>query len=524
MKRAGQARLTRGRVAAAVIALLGGIASCAFNTHGEVEAGSTTASSTEGTASTSASAGSGGATTSGSATTTSSTAAGTGGATTSTSGTTSTTGTSGTGGTPFTLAQGDFELYYGESVSPTPLVRTWDKSTWSAADPTVASGASVKWVAAPAAIAKEEVTLVLSSTGGNTSLDLLRRTGATTWVTDWTSTAITVANVNARGFDVEQEWNSGDALAVFSNNTGTPQFRTRSGGAWSAATDLPGAPGSGTVLWVDLVSRHNSDEIALFYSDSSGRLVSAIWNGTAWGTPMTLETALNTTAYLNFGGAYESMSGDLLAFWGGPNVGGGAVGAYSATLAAGGTAWTISAELPVPFNRPGPVRMASEPGTDRIALAYLEFTCNGSTCDDFVTAIWNGSAWQDATRVDSYITVAYSAFAGAIPVDVGWVGTTGQAVAVYTATGAGIDWANWTSSAHWVLQGDATTNPPLAQRVNVRAVGGPGQSSVMFLISDAAGALYAKSYDGSAWSDVGASLESTLSSLPAGPFAVSIKR
>lgn len=438
----------------------------------------------------------------------------------------SSSGQGGSGGMPFTLAQGDFELYYGELVSDTPLVRTFEQGAWSASAPTFASGAIIKWIASPRTIGKEEELLVLSSTGANTSLDLVRRTGATTWVKDWTSTGIPVANANLRGFDVEQEGLSGDALAVFADGTDTPQWRARSGGAWSVAKALPGSPSNGPVLWIDLVSRPGSDQLALFYSDFTGRLVSAVWTGTAWSLPATLETKLNTTAYLNFGGAFEGMSGDLLAFWGGPNVGGSAaLGAYSATMSAGSNVWIISAQLPFPFNRPGPVRLASEPGTDRIALAYLEFTCGGSTCDDFDTAIWDGNAWQDATRVDPDITVVYSAFPGAIPVDVAWVGTTGQAVAVYTATGVGIDWATWTPGAHWVLQNDATTNPVLAQRVHVRAVGRPDQSSVMFLLGDATGAMYAKSYDGSSWTDVGPALEPTLSSLSAaGPFALSLQR
>src|SRR5690242_12365455 len=134
------------------------------------------------------------------------------------------------------------------------------------------------------------------------------------------------------------------------------------------------SPGVGKVLWVDLVSRPGSDEIALLYSDDSGNLTGVIWDGTQWGQPRVLEISLNTTDFLAFGAAYESQSGDLLAFWGGPNAGGVMQqGCYYATKPAGSSTWTVSGQLPTPFLRPGQVKLASEAGSDRIALAYLEY-------------------------------------------------------------------------------------------------------------------------------------------------------
>ena len=106
--------------------------------------------------------------------------------------------------------------------------------------------------------------------GSTTSLDLLRWNGSA-WSLDWNSVTIAPPQAGKRGFDITYEQNSGDAMVVYSNNTSTPRYRTRTAGIWSAETALPSAPLSGVVQWVQLAARPGTNEIGLAYSDANLR-------------------------------------------------------------------------------------------------------------------------------------------------------------------------------------------------------------------------------------------------------------
>jgi hypothetical protein len=195
----------------------------------------------------------------------------------------------------------------------------------------------------------EDHLAVHSDPGGGTELNLIRWNG-TAWSTDWTSTAITSANADKRGFDVEYEANSGDALVVYSNNTDTPVYRTRSAGSWSGETPLPlndGAgpnpdPNTGIVLWVELAARSGSNEITLAYVDANWDLVAMVWDGTQWLTASATLPALETdvtqsrtvpTVVQNrpVDVAYEETTGDALIAWGRHSI----TGFFYSTRAAG---------------------------------------------------------------------------------------------------------------------------------------------------------------------------------------------
>ncbi|MBW2456661.1 MAG: hypothetical protein JRI68_19250, partial [Deltaproteobacteria bacterium] len=363
-----------------------------------------------------ASSGTGGSSTStsgegGSGATSSSGSGGEGASTSSGSGGEGASTSSGTGGTVFdNLDTGDVQLYYGQGTSNVPLLRTWDASTtnWLAPEPTVAAEAPIRWVVTPERLGDQHLVGVLSVPGG-TQLDILRNHSGT-WNVDWQTKAIAAGNANRRGFDIAYETNSGEALVVYADNTGNPKYRSLVGGSWTAEAPVLSTSVSGVVQWIDLVARRpNSNEVALLFSDSARDLYAVIWDGSSWVARENLETHLHTIDYLAFGAAYEWSSGDLLMVWGydDPNIGG-AVGFYTATKAAGSNNFQYLGIASTPLLRPGPIRLRSNRSTDRIACAYVEFTCNGATCDDFIGAIWSGSQWTEAVRIDSYIDVAYN--------------------------------------------------------------------------------------------------------------------
>lgn len=432
-------------------------------------------------------------------------------------------GWAGSGGEGLTgaLEPGDVQLYYGVGTSDTPLVRTWEAASrnWRAPEPTTAAGAVIRWVVTPETLRDPPIVGVLSDSGA-ARLDVLTRSTAG-WTADWATTAIASANVLRRGFDIEYEDSSGDALVVYSDNTGNPKYRTLASGVWSAEQPVLIAETLGTVLWVELVARADTDELTLLFNNDVADLFFVPWDGSSWQAGTRIEDDHLTPDFLAFAAAYEGQSGDLLVVWSSPA--GGASGFYSGSLSAESKAFSPHGLQPYPLTKPGPVRLRSDRATDRIALAYVEYTCNGDDCDDFTAAIWDGSSWTHQTILDPQIHQPYSARPGAMPIDLAWVGPD-EVVAVYTENGSGLDWARWTSSTSWVLQDDWLTTPPLGARVNVQAFRVAGRNEALFLVSDEYQALYGKLYDGAGWLDLGGCLEPSLSSLGAVPFAAAMKR
>ncbi len=420
------------------------------------------------------------------------------------------------------LRLGDIWLTYAVSPGNELRSRSWNATTrlWTAAavEPVALSG-GVRFLISRLA-ANRNLVGALSSTGTTGVLSMLESFQAP-WATAFTSSAIADANTVRRGYDIAVEAVSKDVLVVYSDNGNSPKYRTFTT-SWSGeASVFSTPPGAGVVEWVDLVERPGSNEITLLYADSGGVLFSVVWNGSAWATAQvqTLETTLTTLNWQTFGGAYERLSGNLLAVWSHP--GAGALGFTWAVKSAASNTFGAPTEHTM-MTRPGPLSIAAEPGTNRIAVAYDELTCGGGSCDDFYAAVWDGATWSyPPSPLNPDITAYYFSRTGSMPVAVGWVGTTGTAVAVYSQPAAAVSWARWTAGTGFVLQTSAAVNPAWAEQASFQLVSPAGSPVLLLLASDVSGALWAKSYDGATWANTegGAALDTTLSNLTGVPFS-----
>jgi VCBS repeat-containing protein len=401
-------------------------------------------------------------------------------------------------------------LHYGQGADPVLQMRDWDYNTdsWSAETATISTGSAIKWVVNQLSTDRyEELAVILSDSGAGTELDMTRWDG-NAWTVDWTATGITSAFSDARGFDIAYEASSGDAMVVYSDDTANPVFRTWNGTSWSTEQSVfASAPGSGTVLWVELDSRPNTDEIALVYSDSFNALHAVIWDGTSWTeatTETTLETSLKTIDYRGFDVAYEN-SGDLLVAWGrGTNV-------DFATMAAGTTTWDTTGTPFAPVSgNVALVDLAAEPGGDRIALMILDVDAG---TERLGLSMWNGTSWQNTGEYDSVFDHVETDGFGESWASVGWVGTSGEAVVVYSDADAGaVNWGRWTSGSGWTIQGDISA-PGAGLLRSVQIESYPDRNELMTVFSDENGELWAATYDGTTWSvtNAGTTLESNLS-------------
>ena len=437
------------------------------------------------------------------------------------------------------LAVEDGRLFYGETGTAQALNRTWDDSlgTWSVENGTAPVSGTVRWTVNKVTTdGSEDLLGVLSDTGSGAELNLVRWDG-TAWIVDWSSTAITTANLDKRGFDLEYEASSGDALVVYSNNTDTPVYRTRSGGSWSGESALPlndGAgpnpdPNTGIVHWVELTPRLGSDEITLAYVDANWDLVAIVWDGTQWLTASA--SALETDVKQSPGTpnviqnrpvdvAYEETTGDALIAWGRHGVS----GFYYSTRAAGSNSWSAATGVLAPVTGEAYfVDLAAEPGGQQIAGVFMDL---GGGTERLGLATWTGSAWVNPGEYDSQTRDVNDNAPGDVVAAVGWLGTSGTAVAVYSDNDVDtIDWATWTSAGGWVLQPDVTpaiTGKGYTESVQIEMFG--GQNELMAIFSGSNADLYAATYDGATWTvtNSGSALETVLSSVDSAPFSFAI--
>jgi len=126
------------------------------------------------------------------------------------------------------------------------------------------------------------------------------------------------------------------------------------------------------------------------------------------------------------------------------------------------------------------VEFASDPTTDRIVVAFGE----GDLDDDVVVSIWDGDAFVQTAEV------ALQGAFGQRSIDVGWVGNTGVAFAVWRDAGQGGPFMHARFFNSWTIQGEValTGVGPLVQAES-RLVPGTSRSEMVAL--DAAGVLHA---------------------------------
>jgi hypothetical protein len=280
------------------------------------------------------------------------------------------------------------------------------------------------------------------------------------------------------------------------------RFRARVQGTWSAESNVPTPTFTGAPIWLELVRRPGTDEITLAYATAAADLHVVTWTGAAWdtATAQTLEAELNTIDFQSFAVAYESTSGDLVAIWGRDQPGGSPYVTPWALRSAGtkqfGGVQTIAATPAASMHAD------SEPGSNRIAFVWNEDTCGAAECDDFVAAVWNGSAFVNVTILDPDIGPGHKSRAGTRPVAVAW--RNGEAIATYASTNPVVDnlrWVKWTS-AGWSAVMTATMSPGLGDQTVFLPTRVSTSTNLGLVVASTTG-IFARGYDGSAWANAG---------------------
>jgi hypothetical protein len=387
-------------------------------------------------------------------------------------------------------------------------VRTWDTgaTAWSApiTGPNV-GGATVRFVVARESPLGSFIAVSTDAVGGGTPLlTVFERAPDGSWTSAF-STGI--PDATRRSFDMEV-LKSGSVMVAFTDSTSTPKFRVRTASGWSTAastTIAAGSPGK----WIELASSPTGEEMTLIMADGGDNLFAATYAGGAWLAQDFLDGHLNEIDFKAFDVAYEGTTGNAVLVWGRDNrfLDAGDVGQSRYATKPPGTASFGAFQQVVSGKPPGPVVLKSEPGTNRIALAYLEYNCQRSSdvCDDFITGVWTGSQWSPLGSEDQNTTTLYVNRPASAPTGLAWL-TAGTAIAAFhrDVTGGSLAYTRLVDTTFDPVAA-ATTNPALPARSSIVLMSAPS-STLLALVEDVAGELWCKGFTqagvAGTWSDV----------------------
>src|SRR5262249_43789908 len=156
----------------------------------------------------------------------------------------------------------------------------WNGSTWSAPTTIVHPAASNNFA---------QFTVVAADPNSNRIVLGVQSNGKDTWMNVWSGTAWGTSTLgvqdgvqqgNNLNIAVAFESKSGDALAVYNNNENTNttelQFKTFSGGVWSAGTNF-GSFANKATRAITLDSHPFSDQVMLMVNDDAQILRADLW-------------------------------------------------------------------------------------------------------------------------------------------------------------------------------------------------------------------------------------------------------
>lgn len=422
-----------------------------------------------------------------------------------------------------TLTAEDGRLWLGQSGAAPLRLLTWADSSGAWVDEVNLPAINGKplWIVSRRLGAGQELAAITTDFKKKTYLELALWTGSA-----WSQVSQTIgkgaAHAKKRGADLAIERVSGDQLLVYTNGTKRPMFRVRST-SWSAATGVPINDGvtdltSGIVLWVELVERAGSDQVALLYADASDNLGVVVWDGAKWVTStareLTDELKTNTKADMvvsrTFDGAFETKSGDLIVAWGEDDF-----AFHYAVLPSGGS-WTSEKSNNIYQGKVEFVDLEADPaaGSDDVVGVFADLGGD----ERLGLGIWNGSSWtagelDDMRDIDDKATGDFAAA-------VSWIGTTGRAACVYSGKGKGnIFWAEYNGSK-WSLGGKIAA-AGMGETESVVLRNFSSKDKLMAIVSDDKSQVFAAVYTGGAWTVThgGKAVTTTLSADDTRPFA-----
>lgn len=421
---------------------------------------------------------------------------------------------------PISQYSGGLLVYADTTNVGTPKYKVFDDSTGFGAEQSMTSvgSSAIEWLRVAASPVNDEWIIVTRDAG-----DVLKAqvcTGIDGGVSCGSATTITATagTHGLRNFDIAYEQQStGQAVLVYGTSTVDVLRKIEwTGGAWVNDAAITTTRTSGTVEWVELTARNNSDQIGIAYSDSNDDVSAYRWNGTAVAdeAPAAVTTISSPGNVRKFDVSFEHTSGDMF------------VGALYTTAGAlyykalSGTTWSASTAVTTPdmdtefLDLPEQAYVA--PGDNDLSISTHGNLTVANTTEGYT---WNGSAISDGTAGDD-VGQLFSATTDMWQISAtAFFNATYYGVTVISSTVSSTDDIEW-----WTMNGANTITD---QTVNTRTRGAsrfidlfdyPNTDKTLLITGDANSDLWADTWAGgtgsAAWTDITSSgaLETNLAS------------
>ena len=388
-------------------------------------------------------------------------------------------------------------VYFSTGTTATapqiPSFRKWNGTTFNGEESSVNMGGAVDLYTVvrmcPQSVREETIVGVLDRSDASTSPDIniSTYTAANGWGTaQELSTDSDVTTV--RCFDIAYEQTSGDYLVVArtNNSTSVPWYSVN-----GAAMTAGPTHGAGTIQWVRLKPKPNSDEIILVTVDSNNDVYASVWNGTAFGNTQLLEDG-SVSSSQGFDVAYTQSAGVGFVVW---------VDATSTRpqyRTWDGYSW--SAETTTVHDHfsgttGSNIKLAANPKNNELMLGTND---NG---DDINVEVWSStlSVWLNGKEIDA------TAKAQTIRTfDVAYEKSSGDGLLVYADAAGGIPvvWT-WNAGGSGGWAAGTNANDTAAATLNWVQLASDDQSDKIHLItSDADSDINVQTWSGSAWGSI----------------------
>ncbi|MBA3065495.1 hypothetical protein FP828_03285 [bacterium] len=390
-------------------------------------------------------------------------------------------------------------VYYSSATSPAPQqipkYRYWDGSAWAGE----LSAVDVGGIVTPPKVVRmnpagdEALMVTVEKTGTVFRLYVSTYTPSGGWGTKGVI-ELDVGITTKRVFDAAYEQTSGEALIVYRDHGDSDgiYFVTWDGTSISAVNG-PDAVGDkvGGIQWMRLEAKPGSDEITLVYSDDSGNIYAAVWNGSAFGNSQNLLTGRATAnAAQPFDIAYAQSAGVAFVVW-----------VDTATTKPkyktwDGSSWSAAAETSHNHSAVGDARWikaAANPKNNEIMIG----TFDNSTDINAEVFSSTSNVWMNGTEFDGTAGGGLTARAVAVSFEK----TSGEGLIVWAdigvtagATPAGKTYINGV----WATQ-NGSQNPINAQIKWIQLAPDDASDDIFLITLDTANYVYSQRWNGAAW-------------------------